>query len=465
MKHSKRSRLWALSILASLPFIFFAGCTASGEDEDPPKLFKLSYDADSGTGTVPQEQRGVTITVASGTGLTKGDSAFKSWKTDTGKGYAPGSKIKLEADTVLYALYDGNGTDGNPYLISSAEDLRNIETGDAQACYKVANDFVISGDWTTLDIEFAGEIDGAGNTITFDNVTMKKITGDYEAAYCALIKEIGEDGVIKNLVFDGGVNIDFSEVDENDILAGGLVVSNCGLIQNCGIKTSYTIESPKGFAFGAYCGSAYGGTISGSFVSGDINITFTGSQSNIKCGGFIGAYAAITIENCYSESNITVTDENGGLSVHLGGIIGHSDGYDNSITACYATGNIKGIDVGYSEICGIRGAGGNGSGDGISDSAALNGELTGVEENDSASHRISLYDAGSNCYGRTDMAGGTWDSDADGLDGTDVTLAETQVESWWNSSSGINWSGRFGSGDAAPWKWDAAKKRPVLYWQ
>jgi hypothetical protein len=466
MKRSKQFRLWALCVSASILFGFFAGCRATGHDASLlGESFKLSYDAGDGSGTVPQEQNGTLLTVAPGDGLTKGGQAFKFWADALGKVYDPGAEIELGEDIILYAWYEGSGTDTDPYLISNSDDLMNIET---EGFYKVANDFVITGEWTTLDIEFKGEIDGAGHTITFDDVKIIEIEGDDDK--CALMAELGTNAVIKNLVFDGEVSMGpFSD----ETRAGGLAAMNYGgLIINCGIKTSYTIETEKSLVFGAYCGegggasfgsggSGIGSNISNSFVSGDIHITYTNdaeSYDMIRCGGFNGCMGG-ALENCYSKSNITLTATDKLYIFSLGGIVGGTDTNAGSqVKSCYATGTISAIGADNGFVCGITGDKVGGT---ILNSAALNAALNGPNTN-----RVFFTNGSepcTNCYGRTDMMGGAWTSSATGKDGADVTLVEIEAESWWKDT--LDWANLFGSSDSAPWKWDAVKKRPVLYWE
>ena len=44
-----------------------------------------------------------------------------------------------------------------------------------------------------------------------------------------------------------------------------------------------------------------------------------------------------------------------------------------------------------------------------------------------------------------------------------VTLAATEAENWWKTTA--NWSSKFGTSEAALWKWDSASNRPVLWFE
>jgi hypothetical protein len=435
--------------------MFFVGCHASGVDASgTDHAFTLHYDLNGGDGPAPEAQRGEVLTVAPGTGLTKSGQNFKCWiPAPADKVYIPGEEIDLTADVVLYAWYSGNGTEDDPYVILNSTDLEAVANAPA-AFYKVFNDFVISGEWTTLDIQFTGEIDGSGHTITFDNVTIKEIEetfSGYRERFCALIAVNGKGGVIKNLVFDGDVSMAFT----SGLRAGGIVANNLGLITNCGVKTSYTIETAEGISFGAYCGSSQaervGAKISNSFVSGDIDITHTGTQYHtMKVGGFTGAYAGLKIENCYSESNITVSYTNEACSVLLGGIVGTDDNYGNTIDSCYTMGTITA--TGFSgTIAGIKSGGTY-----ISNSVALNTALSGGDSRVRISVQNMSNKHNSNVYGRDGMLGTLSGEDNNGIS---VTFEATQVKNWWRTAVAWTFS------EPSPWRWDATKLRPVLYWQ
>jgi hypothetical protein len=55
------------------------------------------------------------------------------------------------------------------------------------------------------------------------------------------------------------------------------------------------------------------------------------------------------------------------------------------------------------------------------------------------------------------------DNTPNGGNGGAVTLAVAETENWWKTT--VNWSSKFGSSEAAPWKWDSNRKRPVLWFE
>ena len=76
-----------------------------------PNKYSLSYNANGGTGSVAETATydyGTKVDVADGSTLTKSGFVFAGWNTasdGTGSSYAVGSKITIEADTILYAKW------------------------------------------------------------------------------------------------------------------------------------------------------------------------------------------------------------------------------------------------------------------------------------------------------------------------------------------------------------------------
>jgi len=74
-------------------------------------LCEISFDANGGTGTVPDPmfvKSGASINLPAGTGLVKGDWTFGGWNTNAfelGTSYNAGASYTVNADAVLYAFY------------------------------------------------------------------------------------------------------------------------------------------------------------------------------------------------------------------------------------------------------------------------------------------------------------------------------------------------------------------------
>ena len=76
------------------------------------KTYKLTYDANGGTGTVPTDTnkyaKGTYAQVVSGSGLTRVGMTFLGWstnKTAVSPAYYPGGSVKIDGNTTLYAVW------------------------------------------------------------------------------------------------------------------------------------------------------------------------------------------------------------------------------------------------------------------------------------------------------------------------------------------------------------------------
>ncbi len=122
----------------------------------------------------------------------------------------------------------GSGTQDDPFLIATAEDLGAILHGDSSACYRLTADVNLTGiKWSTAVIpSFGGTFDGNGFTIS--NLTIHG--GDYLGLFGALEKS----AVVENLGITDANIIGSSSASDLGILA----VENWGYIADCQITGS-----------------------------------------------------------------------------------------------------------------------------------------------------------------------------------------------------------------------------------
>jgi uncharacterized repeat protein (TIGR02543 family) len=113
----KRRFLAALfgSVLCALAF---AGCKDmfhSAADAEDTRI-TITYNANGGTGTAPAAQTvtgGASVTLASGSGLTRSGYTFGGWNANsagTGASYSAGTSYSFTANTTLYAKWTNTGT-------------------------------------------------------------------------------------------------------------------------------------------------------------------------------------------------------------------------------------------------------------------------------------------------------------------------------------------------------------------
>ncbi|GEM_PF-6538680 len=234
-------------------------------------------------------------------------------------------------------LAGGTGTELDPYLISTAEQLYNIRQGGQypganNTYYRQINDIIISSelgniwcDGTDEDKTYCfKEYDGGKFKVHLEYYSIAEIgVGTLSAGLFPILADgsltIKDLGVQCNLQARGYV--------------GGLVGrSGTGLGYKY-IKNCYSRGSVKGLAHvGGLIGSLRYGSINKCYSEAII----TGSQN---LGGILGAGNSVDITECYNIGDVFCV-EGGNVLFHAGGITG-SLSY-STIVDCYNLGNIHG---------------------------------------------------------------------------------------------------------------------------
>ncbi len=297
-----------------------------------------------------------------------------------------GQELYLFSDPLIFEgsaqamlFSGGTGEQNTPYLISNLQDFLNIskrnESGQ-KFYFRLTTDITISdSDLYYLDDSenskpiidtFYGEFDGNGRTITFISDSIHEMEGYKNNSipglnsltvdsYSSLFYKIGESGVVKNLLVNYNIKynkvlnntiafapialynygtidniilndmqINVSGNDENNILIGGIVALNYGIIRNCSNidEMNYVMTQRFSAKFG-YGGIAlfntFSGTISHCFNSGTKSITLTVANN-------IAAMAGITLTN---EGKITASGNDSDYVINSSGsfsVIGYVSG-------------------------------------------------------------------------------------------------------------------------------------------
>jgi uncharacterized repeat protein (TIGR02543 family) len=244
------------------------------------------------------------------------------------------------------------GTESNPFLVATVEDLQNVgilEAGTENvyrtltAHYKqTANiDLTGTGNWTPIgdstnnNIRFTGTFDGQGYTII-------GLTTNSNNNYQGLFSFIGTGGTVKNVGLVGGSITGGG-------FTGGIAGVNQGTIQNC-------------YNTGSVSGGTYG-----------------------WIGGVVGENWGGLIKNCYTTGNIS------GNSSLIGGVAGDNDS-NGTIENCVAlNGSIVATGVVYDRIGRVVGI----------DSINSAGPLI----NNYARDGMTITSSGSSVYTTSDAAG------------------------------------------------------------
>jgi len=229
----------------------------------------------------------------------------------------------------------GDGSSGNPYLISEAADVTALK-GDFN-CWASGTYFEQTADvdmggitWTDHAIgynnssrQFEGNYNGGGfeiNGLTIDFGAGSTDEGDYAGFFGEL------EGNVSNLGFTGTVS--------GDIFVGGLVggLGNAKQISNSYATGSVSGEGSVGGLVGYSRGVS--GTsdnlVSRSFATGSVE------SKTRYAGGLIGSMRLTSVADSYATGAVTSD------SSDFGGLIGYNR--DSTLVRSYSIGSVQGLD-------------------------------------------------------------------------------------------------------------------------
>ena len=178
-----------------------------------------------GGAPAPGMQIGVTKTADEGvivaSGATEADAGYFTADAAAKTVAYYENTLKI-VDTPLFS--GGDGTPGNPYIITTAAGLDAVRD-DLAAHYKLGNDINLEDEpWTPIGTpgtgnQFTGIFDGAGYTISglYINLPITSNVG--------LFGYVGTGGTVKNLSVNGSVS--------GHTFVGGVVGYNGGTVENC----------------------------------------------------------------------------------------------------------------------------------------------------------------------------------------------------------------------------------------
>ena len=264
------------------------------------------------------------------------------------------------------AFAGGTGTAENPYQIANGAELAYLassvnsgETYEDKYFVLTANINLNGLPWTPIANSFsdalfggtdyrifAGNFDGKGYTIS--NVSIGSETTPFESDVFGLFGATG--GKISNLNLDTVSIHGVAKIASGYVIgiAGGLVGSSSGFIENCHVTgLAMDMSAPSNGYAAAYWVGGLVGALDGAQLINECSVSgsITEKAGKGSIGGLIGELgkaAKIT----YSRSDVTVNvkaDSRGGANV--GGFIGKGNGKTDAETIirnCYATGNVTG---------------------------------------------------------------------------------------------------------------------------
>ncbi len=261
-----------------------------------------------------------------------------------------GGNVRIYRLAVVPKLFDGEGTEQNPYLVKSVADFRLLHeavatyqqphegdyfrmTGDID--FAVATGFRGVGAGYNPAIGFGGIFDGQNHTIRNLKIQAVAFDGDGKATtdgsytYSGLFNNILATGVVRNLNI--GSDCSFSHWGPGGSVSG----YNMGLIENC---RSYAPQS----AITDYVGGITGfntGTLRGCYNAGALTL------GRVYAGGIAGANTG-RIELCQNDADVTGSAFNAFITSKtqnaIGGIAGGTNTDASVIISCLNQGTVTG---------------------------------------------------------------------------------------------------------------------------
>ena len=242
----------------------------------------------------------------------------------------------------------GEGTEGDPYVISSAENLKalassvNDDKEDYEGKYFIlTHDIELDSDeeWTPIGgnpilgaTTFKGIFNGNGKTISGFYIKTSHFQGDGLFGCIGDITNPAVDniGIIKNLTLTGTVEV------TGVFIGGGICGMNYGIIQDCISNVSFDLTTSStgtsGIQVGGICGANVG-IVNGCTNNEDISIN--DMERTLCFGGGICGTNGGTIEKSYNMGNLSANNTSDGI----GGICGNMNN-QSVINNCYNSGTL-----------------------------------------------------------------------------------------------------------------------------
>ena len=226
-----------------------------------------------------------------------------------------------------YAAPAGEGTEENPYQITSEEDLiwfsqlvdAELTDGTAQntaAWAVLTNDIELTQEWNPIADEyiFKGNFDGKGYTISGLNININNESDDDYAGLFGY-----NEGTIKNVNVEGSITVTGKG---GYVDAAGISGANYGTIESCTSNVTIDVEGE----FDAYIGGIAGYNV-GSIISCENNGDISVEVSSYALVGGISGYSNHLISDCHNTGSVTASTDTGTSAA--GGICAYN-GYSTS---------------------------------------------------------------------------------------------------------------------------------------
>lgn len=257
----------------------------------------------------------------------------------------------------------GAGTEANPYLINSINDLLYFSTNCTGTSYsgkyfKITKHLDLNNkNWTPMS-GFRGILDGDGYSIL--NLYISN-----SGSLIGFIANI-QGATLKNIIIKN-VKITSNFSGDSVLYVAPLVaycnmyqsyIKNCAVIGSSSVDTHVEVTSTKNPYIGGIAGTMYqissGVSIENCYAM--VNISVSGSAPMVCVGGIAGrcpnsSSSIKTIKNCYYIGNISVTSTNSGSVNYVGLIVAYGEN-NNSLNMenCFAISSSNYTHIGRASI-------------------------------------------------------------------------------------------------------------------
>ena len=287
-------------------------------------------------------------------------------------------------------IMPGSGTIDDPFRVYHQNHLKQLANKSpinylqGGFFFKQIDDITLVGEWNTIGKDnyefFTGNYDGNSRSIFNLNVHGTTSWTNYSSLFYGIsngsvtnltIRDVSISGyennsiicttmynsIIENIKIEGNINISSSGNYTGAITTSGSgnTIRNVGFTGNINISginyvgpiigrsygnniiSNCYIESPEGLIKGS---DSIGGLIG--WIDGrdkvDNCYAHTNVEGNMDIGGFVGRFYGDSINNCYSDCQITINNDNN--SYYIGGLVGYTYADEGTINNCYASGTI-----------------------------------------------------------------------------------------------------------------------------
>ena len=251
-----------------------------------------------------------------------------------------------DACVVEDVMFNGDGTQSNPYLVASELDFTAVNQANVQegTYFSLAKSFsIVTNRDSQKDYVFNGVLLGNGRTITISGNS----AAIYKVGESGLVKQVSVAGAIATSLYDSiGSMVDYNAGRVEKINVTANVESTAGMVGTFGIEKALDETIADGAGARGIAGGIVGTNLQTGVVYNCKITTSSSSTGTIKArigGGTIVGYNKGTIELCTSEGcfgawNSKETGKSTSNYSYSGGIVGINAGM---VTKCAVTGSGK----------------------------------------------------------------------------------------------------------------------------